>query len=445
MSTAEAPERKPPTMTNAPPAGRKFPCPACGAKLDFNPSARALKCPYCGHVEQIKPADGAVEEHDFEAYLKHQTGVEKSAIPGRSQQVRCPGCGAMVLLEDKVATDRCPYCTTNLDNAPQSAAEMIPPESLLPFEIDERAARQAFGMWITARWFAPTELKTLADLGQLSGIYVPYWTYDSMTYTHYSGQRGDDYQDTESYTETDANGNTVTRTRSVTRTRWTWVSGEVQHFFDDVLVCASKSLPDDLIYKLEPWDLNSLQGFKPEFLSGFKTERYAVDLQDGFGKARQMMDVTIRQLCCKDIGGDHQTLSEVKTQHLGVTFKHLLLPVWVASYRYRDTLYQILVNARTGEVVGRRPYSFAKIVSLVITVVALALLIWFFVARAHGAPRRAAHEVSGQRPLLTSCAAPSEFSYPDRAYAAMTAFADRSPSTAALTMPPAYPAPSPTG
>jgi hypothetical protein len=345
---------------------------------------------------------------------------------------------------------------------------MIPPESLLPFEVDERAARQAFGMWITARWFAPTELKTLADLGQLSGIYVPYWTYDSMTYTHYSGQRGDDYQDTEHYTETDANGNTVTRSRSVTRTNWTWVSGEVQHFFDDVLVCASKSLPDDLIFKLEPWDLKALEGFKPEFLSGFKTERYAVDLQDGFGKARQIMDVTIRQLCCKDIGGDHQSLNEVKTQHLGVTFKHLLLPVWVASYRYRDTLYQILVNARTGEVVGRRPYSFAKIVTLVITVVALALLIWFLIARSQGvrmgrfadsSPSPGfAGEGLGMRGLLAdrepstltphpSPANPGEgrTNYPGRAYAAITAFADRSPSTAALTMPPAYPAPSPTG
>jgi DNA-directed RNA polymerase subunit RPC12/RpoP len=429
MSTAEAPERKPPTMTNAPPAGRKFPCPACGAKLDFDPKSRALKCPYCNHVEQIQPAAGSVEEHDFDAYLKHHAGVEKAAIPGRSEQVRCPGCGAVVLLEDKVATDRCPYCTTSLQNAPESAADMIPPESLLPFEIDDRAARQAFGMWITARWFAPSELKTLADLGQLSGVYVPFWTYDSMTYTHYAGQRGDDYQDTEHYTETDANGNTVTRSRTVTRTSWTWVSGEVQHFFDDVLVCASKSLPNDLVCKLEPWDLNSLEGFRPEFLSGFRAERYAVDLQEGFGTARQIMDVTIRQLCCKDIGGDHQRLTEVKTQHMGVTFKHLLLPVWVASYRYRDKLYQILVNARTGEVVGRRPYSVAKIVSLVIALAALALLIWFLIARSQG----------------VRMGRFADMNQPGRAYAAITAFADRSPSTAALTMPPAYPAPSPTG
>src|SRR3954449_4886805 len=86
------------------PVGKRFPCKQCGAKLDFDPSARALKCPYCGHVEQIAPAGGAVEERDFEAFLKHHAGVAVTAIPGRSEQVRCTGCGAVVLLEDKLAT-----------------------------------------------------------------------------------------------------------------------------------------------------------------------------------------------------------------------------------------------------------------------------------------------------------------------------------------------------
>jgi len=68
-----------------------------------------------------------------------------------------------------------------------------------------------------------------------------------MTYTHYTGERGDDYQETEYYTETDANGQQVTKSRQVTKTRWTRVTGEVRHFFDDVLVCSSQSLPDNLV------------------------------------------------------------------------------------------------------------------------------------------------------------------------------------------------------
>jgi DNA-directed RNA polymerase subunit RPC12/RpoP len=392
MSSDEASERRenPPVVTKAPPAGRKFPCKKCGAKLDFDPSSRALKCPYCGFVEAIAADGPAVQEHDFEAHIQHHAGAYVT-ISGRSAQVRCTGCGAIVLLEDRVATERCPYCSTHLENKPEEAEAMIAPESLLPFGIDQRHARQAFNQWIAGLWFAPNELKQLANLGQLSGVYIPFWTYDSMTYTNYTGQRGDDYRTTESYTETNADGSTSTKTRTVTRTNWTWVSGEVQHFFDDVLVCGSRSVPDDLVTTLEPWDLGKLEPFKPEFLSGFTTERYAVGLEEGFGVARTIMDGTIRQLCCQDIGGDHQRLDEVNTKHLGVTFKHLLLPVWLASYRYHDKLFQILVNARTGEVVGRRPYSVAKIVSLVLAIILAAAVVLFFVSRAKGETLDARH------------------------------------------------------
>src|SRR5581483_10253447 len=101
------------------------------------------------------------------------------------------------------------------------------PESLLPFRVAQRDAMEAFNKWIAALWFAPGDLKQMANLGQLSGVYMPFWTYDSMTYTHYTGQRGDDYWETETYTETDANGKQEQKTRQVMKTRWTYVSGEV--------------------------------------------------------------------------------------------------------------------------------------------------------------------------------------------------------------------------
>lgn len=374
--------QKPPVLTRAPETGRKFPCKACGARLDFDPSLRALKCPYCGHVEEIAPSDVKVRELDYETYLHKQAG-EQTPIPGRSSEVRCPGCGANVLLEDNVATDRCPFCATALSNAtPQTAQNQIHPQSCLPFAVTQRQAVERFNAWIASRWFAPGDLRQLANLGQLSGVYLPFWTYDSMTYTHYTGARGDDYWDTETYHDRDANGHMVTRTRQVRRTRWTRVSGEVDHFFDDVLVCASRSLPEPYVDRLEPWDLEDLEGFQPEFLSGFKTERYTVTLGEGFAAATEIMDAQIRLLCNRDIGGDHQRLDSVETQHVGVTFKHLLLPIWLAVYRYHDKTYRIMVNARTGEVVGSRPYSAAKIAALVLAILIAVLAIGWVAANA---------------------------------------------------------------
>ena len=128
----------------------------------------------------------------------------------------------MILLEDKIVTEKCPYCATHLENEPEAAAAMIAPESLLPFGLDHRKARAEFDTWIHALWFAPNQLKKLADLGQFAGAYVPFWTYDSMTYSDYTGQRGDNYTTTETYVETDSKGRQHTRTRTVVRTAAIW-------------------------------------------------------------------------------------------------------------------------------------------------------------------------------------------------------------------------------
>jgi hypothetical protein len=182
----------------------------------------------------------------------------------------------------------------------------------------------------------------------------------------------------------------VTKQRMVTRIRWWPASGDVENFFDDVLVCASHSIPADLMNQLEPWDVHNVESFRPEFLAGFQTERYTVDLNEGFEHARGIMDGQIRTLCCHDIGGDHQQLHTVSTQHTAITFKHILQPVWLAPYQYRDKTYRIAVNARTGEVVGTRPYSYWKPVLWILAILAVAAVV-AGIAALVGAVGKSAH------------------------------------------------------
>lgn len=378
------------TPRESPPAGKTFPCVQCGARLEFDPAARALKCPYCGHVQQVEAGKGELVEHDLQAYLAKATGA--STVAGRSCEVKCNNCGAIVLLEDKVAYDHCPYCGAFLENKPDAAKAMILPEGVLPFAVDAKQARGALARWLEGLWFAPNALRQFAQPDRLKGVYVPFWTFDSMTYTFYSGQRGDDYADTETYTDIETyveDGETktraVTKTRTVVRTRWTPVSGEVRHFFDDVPVCASPSVPPRYSATLTPAELHALLDFQADYLSGFTTERYTLGPKEGFDTARQIMDGAIRVLCCQDIGGDHQQLDRVETQHAAVTYKHALLPIWLGSYAYRAKTYRVMVNGRTGNVLADRPYSFWKIVGLVLAIVALLLaLLWLFGGAARG-------------------------------------------------------------
>jgi DNA-directed RNA polymerase subunit RPC12/RpoP len=397
------PVDKEPTLSNAPPKGKLFPCLNCGAKVEFDPRVRALKCPYCGYTSAVEDLGGAVAERDFNEYAGK---LVQSRIAGRSTQVKCGACGALVLLEDKVVTDKCPFCGTHLENKPEAAEGMLAPESLIPFSVDLRAARGAFDRWLGKLWFAPTALKQVANLGQLTGVYVPYWTYDAMTYTRYRGMRGDDYQETEYYTERDANGNEVQKSRTVTKTLWHSVSGEVQHFFDDVLVCGSKSIPGHLVTGLEPWDTGELEPFQDAFLAGLKTERYAVDLKAGLAIAKQIMEPTIHTLIRRDIGGDHQRIESTDTRYLGVTFKHCLLPVWVASYRYQEKPFQIVINGRTGKVSGERPWSWLKILRLVAIVLLVIGSIVGAVALAKGSEPGPEHPAPQHAPKEKKVATP---------------------------------------
>jgi hypothetical protein len=151
-------------------------------------------------------------------------------------------------------------------------------------------------------------------------------------------------------------------TVSVPRVRWSPKSGRVSRFFDDVLVLASRTLPKRFTDALQPWDLSALEPYLPQYLAGFRAEAYQVDLDQGFVEARALMDRQIERDVKFDIGGDQQRVHRIDTAINNVTFKHILLPVWLAAYKYRGQTYRFVVNGQTGRVQGERPWSTWKIV-----------------------------------------------------------------------------------
>ena len=245
--------------------------------------------------------------------------------------------------------------------ADTKSTKFIRPRSLLPFRISSRQASDQYRKWLKGLWFAPNRVKKYARRDRkLNGVYVPYWTYDCDTVSRYQGQRGDVYQVPQRVSVV-VNGRRTTKTKMVNKIRWTPVSGVVSRIFDDVLVYATDSLPRSMARDLAPWDLAELTPYQEEFLSGFQSELYKVNLNEGFSLAKQRMHTVIRQDIRHDIGGDHQRIHSSDTQYSKITFKHILLPFWVAGFRFRNKTYQFLVNGRTGEVQGDRPYSWIKI------------------------------------------------------------------------------------
>ncbi|MCF3972465.1 zinc ribbon domain-containing protein [Paracoccus salsus] len=383
---------------SSPPTEYRYPCENCGASLRFRPGQQALICDYCGHRQRI--GEGAVGDAaiviappagralQWDAGHKSPELVElpleqglhldsTSDLAEETRSLACPNCGARIQMAGASHASACPFCATPVV-ADTGAARRIKPQGLLPFLLSEAQAHAAMEDWLGRLWFAPSGLVAYARRGRkMRGIYTPYWTFDARTRSAYSGQRGDAYHETV-YVTRQVNGRSQRVAQQVRRIRWRAASGHVARDFNDVLVLASASLPRRFSDGLTPWDLSHLRPYRPGYLSGFEAEGYTIPLSDGHGTARQHMAAVIHNDARRDIGGDEQRVAQIRTEYSNETFKHVLLPVWTAAYRYNGKSYRFLVNGQSGRVLGDRPWSVWKIAAAIaVALVALAVFLYF--------------------------------------------------------------------
>jgi DNA-directed RNA polymerase subunit RPC12/RpoP len=355
------------------PSQTHFPCEQCGADLLYSPDKQQLVCDYCGFHNIISVSTEEIKEYDFNSALdelerlKHDR--ENASASTTISIIQCPSCAAEFSLEEEFSAG-CPFCGTSVVTSTEHA-RFIQPKSLLPFQITEQQARTAFDQWVRGLWFAPSKLKKSSKHNEkLTGVYLPYWTYDSQTENRYRGQRGTIYYERQVYYAV-VDGRRERRVRSVPKVRWRAVSGHVSLHFDDILIGASKTLPRKIIDHLEPWDLDSLVPYSESYLSGFHSELYQITVDKGFMQAKNIMNYHINNAVRNNIGGDKQRISNLNTQHSNITFKHLLLPVWSAAFKYRNKTYRYVINGRNGKIHGERPYSIVKILFTVIILMTL--------------------------------------------------------------------------
>jgi DNA-directed RNA polymerase subunit RPC12/RpoP len=351
----------------------EYPCAGCGARVEYAPGTTVLRCPYCGYEQQVADTGRQVREHDF---AELATLPRKPVTMLAAHTFVCQKCGAQT--ESNAIADRCQFCAAPLV-ADVQLGEQIAPEAVLPFAIDQRAMREALGKWARSRWLAPSSLKKVTDAESTRGTYLPHWTFDAKTVSDYLGQRGEHYYETETYTE-----NGETRTREVQHTRWYPASGQVSRDFDDVLIPGTQQVAPKHLHKLDPWPLDQAVAYQPAYLAGYQALRYDTEPEHGFEVAKTKMAEVIEDDCERDIGGDEQRVNSVHTNYFDLTYKLMLLPVWIAVYLHAGKTFQILVNGRTGEVVGERPWSPLKVALAILTGIAVLAVIIFLIWITYG-------------------------------------------------------------
>lgn len=354
---------------------RKHPCPECGGDAEWNASKQALACPYCGTIvpwtDGENPMGAAIVEHDLETALA-SVPDDSRGLREEKKSVRCESCRAISVFDPDRAAQRCDFCGSPAIVPVDNLRDLITPESLLPAVIPNTQVRDQLREWYRTRWWAPNKLKRAALTDTLHGIYLPYWTFDAHVDADWTAESGYHYYVTEHYT--DANGKS--QSRQVRKTRWEHSAGSLSHFFDDDAVPGTVGVHTALLRKVEPFPtLTDLKPYDPAYVRGWTVERYQVDLRQAADTSRMQMDAVIHQLCEREVPGDTHRNLEVSANYQERTFKHILVPVWLATYTYGSKSFQVVVNGYTGKMAGEHPLSWVKITLAVLAVVLIILVI----------------------------------------------------------------------
>ena len=346
-------------------AREKFACPACGADAHWNPAKQALVCPFCGTESpatlQKRGAETVIVEHDLVAALRDVPDARRGWQADKVS-VKCQSCQAISVFDPSRVGQRCEFCGSSQLVPYEQVKEPFSPESLLPFAIQESKARELLRAWYGRQWLAPNNLAKRALTDTIRGVYLPYWTFDARVHASWTADSGRYYYVT-------VNG------KREQRVEWTPAAGDIDHFFDDELVAASTGVGAGLLRRLEPFPTGQLIPYDPGYLAGWTVERYQIDLVNAATRSRTIMEGKIRQLCSAQVPGDTQRNLEVDATFSDQKFKHILVPVWLLTYTYGATVYQVAANGVTGTIAGDRPWSWIKI-ALLILVIIIVLIVY---------------------------------------------------------------------
>ena len=346
--------------------------------MTFSPADGALLCSYCRGTEAIPSDLVEAAEYLYDPEADTATAPKWDA-EGDVTNV-CTACGAEVVTDGADMTLTCPFCGNHYVSEPHPSLPILRPETLVPHKLAREEADRRFALWAKRRYFAPRAFRKTTHKTEMQGVYLPYFTFDTDLSTSFSGQGG--RHRTVTYTVR-VNGKTQTRTKTVTD--WYPVSGTRQEYFDDTPFCASSHVDETLLRKLGPFSTKTLNVYNPAYLAGFLAERYTIGLADGYRRVRPMVEERMERNIKSALGYDTYRFMSYEHRAQKVSFKHILLPVWLSSYRYAGKAYSFMVNGESGKVAGKAPTSIWKVLfASLAALAALVAIFWLIVAFGEG-------------------------------------------------------------
>ena len=341
-----------------------FNCPQCGANTAYSAGDGGLTCTNCGYFEAPQKAVVGKGAQEFEFTVET---VERAAQGwGEARkELQCQNCGAYTTVPLDMMTHTCPFCDSNKVIQHQAPQDVLRPRFLIPFKLEAAACHQIARAWMGNNWMVPANLSKVVALDRFSGMFLPFWTFDAALNAAWKAEVG--HQKTERYY---SGGEWKTRTYTV----WRWESGRVNQVVDDLLISGTTHVSAQLLGRTNSFNLHDLAPYEPKYLAGFQAQSYDVTLDEAWEAARGQIREGARKACRKQTSTNNVRNFSMELDFADETWRYILLPFYLSTYTYQSKIYQVMINAQTGDIAGQRPVDWRKL-GLVIGLIMVPALI----------------------------------------------------------------------
>ena len=338
-------------------------CASCGATMKYSPSKKKLYCENCQSCKEIA-FDVIEKKHKWDDRSKDKE--EQKVWAEQTKNLKCPSCGANVILNKLEYSKACPYCGSSLVGDVNELPSMAP-DGIIPFIFDKEEASAMYVKGMRKKWFLPNKFKKAPPTDNIYGVYIPSFSYDAITESKYSGTLATDH------THRDSNG------RTYTTTSYQHISGNHNSAFKDVLVETSSKLNQAQFMALEPFDMTKVVKFDQGFIMGYTVEHYENTLEECKKVSENIMNDKIKSEILSHYHYDRVESFSLSTNFSDEKYMYYLLPTYKCDYKYKEKNYTTFMNGQTGKVGKGYPKSPVKITFFVLFILLIiAGLIFLF-------------------------------------------------------------------
>ncbi len=348
--------------------GKILRCPNCGAsEADFDVDTGGLKCKKCRTVFMSPRVNelGGVEELVGEI---RGDGANDIEIDDFVVTLRCPSCGANVMVNKDAETVSCHWCRHILESA-----ERVPngsmPDMVLPFKLKKKEALIEMKHFLRERnLFSAKGFASDLSERTIKGVYLPYAVVDINATVRLSGV-GEKSVGTKLVLR-----NTGRDDESSLETVYEVANYDLERDFnlviDDLTIEASSDKfehgspvnTSSVINAIMPFDAEEAVAWDSRYLKGFSSEKRDLNIGQLRNRVRTQVNDIARHVAMGTTSEFDRGVrwDDIKIDVQGVKWKTAYFPVWLYSCAMtgvggKRAIHYIAVNARTGEIMGSVP------------------------------------------------------------------------------------------